>query len=196
MRSVTIDLPFPPTVNTYWRSRVIVSPKPGKKPFTSTYISEKGKEYSKQVSRICLAKFGDYEPIKEPVSLQVQVTLPTNHKRDLDNLLKAPLDALTKAGIWEDDSQIEFIQVDRIKVHKPGGLRISMSIDVPKFTRAPVDLGFYWHWDKENGTEPKIVCIQEGDKILTDSFGVAVHSRLRIEGGLWYGPLLCPFLYK
>lgn len=46
---------------------------------------------------------------------RVKVTMwlypPDNRKRDIDNILKASLDSLTKAGLWWDDSQIDDIHV-------------------------------------------------------------------------------------
>ena len=36
----------------------------------------------------------------------IEAWMPDKRVRDLDNLLKAPLDALTRAGFWVDDSQI------------------------------------------------------------------------------------------
>lgn len=37
----------------------------------------------------------------------------SKRKFDLDNTLKAILDALMKAGMYDDDSQIEYIEIAR-----------------------------------------------------------------------------------
>lgn len=39
--------------------------------------------------------------------------MPDRRRRDLDNILKALFDALTHAGLWLDDSQIDFISISR-----------------------------------------------------------------------------------
>ena len=44
------------------------------------------------------------------------ITLSTNNRRrwDIDNRMKALQDCLTMAGIIKDDSQIDFIQIERL----------------------------------------------------------------------------------
>ena len=52
--------------------------------------------------------------------------MPDNRCRDLDNLLKATLDALTCAGVWDDDSQIHDLRITRGKKGEAGGMMIVM----------------------------------------------------------------------
>lgn len=51
---------------------------------------------------------------------------PTRAVRDLDNLLKAPLDALTGAGLWLDDSQIRRLSIEWGEVRRGGGLDVEV----------------------------------------------------------------------
>lgn len=55
---------------------------------------------------------------------RIAVTLtcyqPDRRKRDLDNLPKSVLDALTHAGIWHDDGQIDDLRIVRAAVESPG----------------------------------------------------------------------------
>ncbi|MEY4713325.1 MAG: hypothetical protein RIS88_2775 [Pseudomonadota bacterium] len=39
--------------------------------------------------------------------------MPDRRRRDLDNTLKATQDAMTHAGIWDDDSQIDDLRIVR-----------------------------------------------------------------------------------
>lgn len=95
-------LPFPPSTNTYWRS------VPGK----GVLISAKGREYRQAVERLRYqhgwGTFGS-----ERLSVEIEAWMPDKRRRDLDNMLKATLDALTHAGIWDDDSQIDDLRITR-----------------------------------------------------------------------------------
>ena len=95
-------LPFPPSTNTYWRS------VPGK----GVLISEKGRQYRSAVQALALSqawpKFGE-----KRLRVAIEAWMPDKRRRDLDNLLKATLDALTHAGVWDDDSQIDVLTIER-----------------------------------------------------------------------------------
>lgn len=99
-----IVLPWPPSVNTYWRTfrgRML--------------ISEAGRRYRTVAMLIAGVgeKFGG-----QPVVVTIEAWFPDLRKRDLDNLLKAPLDALTHAGVYEDDSQIVGLHITRAGLDK------------------------------------------------------------------------------
>ncbi|EQB2004311.1 RusA family crossover junction endodeoxyribonuclease, partial [Escherichia coli] len=52
--------------------------------------------------------------------IKVIAELPDKRRRDLDNILKAPLDALTHAGLLIDDEQFDEINIVR-GLPVPGG---------------------------------------------------------------------------
>ncbi len=115
-------LPMPPTVNHYW-SRA----KNG-----AVYLTPKARAYKTEVlSRVSSRRivFGDKLRFKNNERLKVTITLhfSTKAKNDLDNRLKGLLDALTKANIWTDDSQIDVLVVKRGNVVKGG--RVVIEID-------------------------------------------------------------------
>jgi crossover junction endodeoxyribonuclease RusA len=96
---LNITLPWPPSVNTYWRNfngRMI--------------ISADGRAYRKavvaQIEQQRQQKFFD-----GPLRMTIKAYRPDKRRRDLDNLFKATLDALAHAGVYEDDSLIHDLRI-------------------------------------------------------------------------------------
>lgn len=89
---VTLELPYPPTVNHYWKHT-----KNG-----IHYVTAKGKAYQQAVS--WLTK--NAKKFKGRVELKIDIYPPDNRKRDIDNIFKALLDGLTKSGVIADDSLV------------------------------------------------------------------------------------------
>lgn len=99
-----LTLPWPPSVNHYWRF------VPGK---ASPMISREGRAYRATVRRIVLEQGGErLHPGRHAVS--VTAFPPDRRRRDLDNLLKALLDALAHAGVYADDESIDLLMVRRM----------------------------------------------------------------------------------
>lgn len=104
--AIRARLPYPPTVNLYWRignGRI--------------YISDRGRQYQRRVSAI----LSDAPEQPGRLSVAVSVYPPDRRKRDLDNVLKCLLDSITRAGVWQDDSVIDRLLVERRDV-KTGGM--------------------------------------------------------------------------
>lgn len=117
----TIELPFPPSVNHYWRSCVI-------KGRVSTYISKAGKEYRTAVKVAVLQRWPKLtQPLQMRLCVEITVVQPDRRKRDLDNLGKGLLDGLKHAGVYEDDSLIDQLTYIRSGViQKPGFVRVAI----------------------------------------------------------------------
>lgn len=96
---IEITLPWPPTVNTYWRNyngRII--------------ISAKGREYRKAVAdQVLIQRAAKH--IDHAVKVEIKAYRPDRRRRDLDNILKALLDSMTHAGVMKDDALIEDLRV-------------------------------------------------------------------------------------
>jgi crossover junction endodeoxyribonuclease RusA len=107
-----LSLPFPPTVNTYWRNVNGV-----------TMISAAGRDYRLTVERVISGRFAEmaFSPTAR-LRISIFAYPPDKRRRDLDNLLKAPLDAITFAKLWDDDSQLDAISVERGSACKWGRL--------------------------------------------------------------------------
>jgi crossover junction endodeoxyribonuclease RusA len=99
MNPLNITLPWPPSVNTYWRmvnGRMI--------------ISKDGRDYRQAVADQMLIQRAQ-KHFDGALCLTVEAHRPDNRRRDLDNLLKAALDSLAHAGVYEDDSQIKDLRI-------------------------------------------------------------------------------------
>jgi len=94
-------LPYPPTVNTYWRRHG-----------NTYFISEAGKRYCRDVALVVSQQRLKLN-LSEKLAIRIIVEPPDKRRRDLDNLLKAPLDALTHAGLLIDDEQFDGINIVR-----------------------------------------------------------------------------------
>ena len=99
-------LPYPPTVNHYWRTVW----KPGW-PRPRILISKAGRTYRADVQSKLSAQFGAVPYCPGPLKVEIRVQFPDRRKRDLDNLLKGLLDALQQAAVYADDSQIRDLRI-------------------------------------------------------------------------------------
>lgn len=102
MNTASITLPWPPSVNRYWRSLVIGGRG-------RVVISREGRAFCDQVQHLVRRRWPSLKaPTRLPVAVLMVFAPPDRRDRDLDNLSKATFDALTKAGVWADDRQVKF----------------------------------------------------------------------------------------
>lgn len=113
MSTLILNLPFPPSVNHYWR-------RVGSK----TLISRDGRAYRKDVVASTVEQLGLAKEthVSPEARLRVLITAypPDRRRRDLDNLCKSLLDALAHAKVYGDDSQIDELVVRRQVPVPPG----------------------------------------------------------------------------
>lgn len=120
-------LPWPPSVNGYWANRVVM-PRGGRG-FVQTFLTEAAKTYRSNVHAAVLERFGaGLKPTRARLLVSIDAFPPDRRARDLDNTLKAALDALTHAGVWVDDEQIDRLEIERFGVSKPGRLEVRISL--------------------------------------------------------------------
>lgn len=127
---VTLTLPFPPSVNTIWRAfknRVI--------------LSKKGRDYYKRAAVILLEQ-GIKTPTPEPVSVRIRVYPPDRRRRDLDNTLKAVLDAMSKR-VYCDDWQIVKIEATKHEPITGGRIEVDVEHEDGLFPKAEESAGIY-----------------------------------------------------
>lgn len=116
-------LPFPPSVNTYWRA-------PNKGPLAGRHlISAKGRSYQSEACAAIIEQLRRLpKPSSAPAAVEIVLFPPDARRRDIDNYNKALFDALTHAGIWEDDSQIKRMLVEWGPVTPKGKVEITIGL--------------------------------------------------------------------
>jgi crossover junction endodeoxyribonuclease RusA len=108
---IALTLPLPPTINHYFARNG-----------NRTYLPAKVKEYRQAVADI-VADAG-HAKLAGRLSVFVAIHPATRAKTDLDNRAKGLQDALTLAGVWDDDEQIDELTLVRREVIKGGLVRV------------------------------------------------------------------------
>lgn len=113
---IVLHLPWPPTINNYYK------------------YARTGARYLDKSVRVF--REGVLDSVREQLPgttlydqlfMEVYLYPPDNRKRDLDNYMKGLLDALTEAGMWGDDAQIDQLHIFRGEVVKGGSVRVEIS---------------------------------------------------------------------
>lgn len=103
-----LKLPYPPSVNTYWGFKG-----------SHRFLTPKAKSFKQETFIEFLNSkhkgFGDAR-----LSIMVNLYAPDKRVRDIDNVLKPLLDALTQARVFNDDSQVDSLTIMRGNIVKGG----------------------------------------------------------------------------
>jgi crossover junction endodeoxyribonuclease RusA len=108
----TLQLPLPPSVNTYWRNF-----------HGRTILSKTARDYKAEIfNYVAINNIPSFRDAR----LQAIITIFQRDKRiiDLDNRLKSLFDALEWAGVYDSDSQFDKIEIARGSIKKGGGCTI------------------------------------------------------------------------
>lgn len=111
---VYLQLPFPPTINSYYLKGKI--------------ISSKGRVFREAVEQECLEQNANDMKLDDRISCATILYPPDRRVRDLDNYLKSLQDAITHAGVWLDDAQIDFGEQFRGQVVPGGACKVRIKL--------------------------------------------------------------------
>lgn len=111
MQHTQLILPWPPSVNNYWMSSG-----------NMRYISKRGRVFRQAVAEECATQGA--QSLEGRLAVHVALFPPDKRKRDVDNVLKALLDACEHAGCYESDSQIDELHVVRQEIRTSGSCTI------------------------------------------------------------------------
>lgn len=109
----SIELPFPPSINHYWRT------------FRGRHvISSEGKRYAVDIQAALLSV--GWRRMGGRLGMEIEAVMPDRRRRDIDNSLKVLIDSMTKAGAWDDDEQIDDLRIRRVGVESPGRVIVTV----------------------------------------------------------------------
>jgi Holliday junction resolvase RusA-like endonuclease len=92
----------------------------GQTKFGTKYMKAPGLQFKRHVKEEVETNYPNHKTFVNPVAFFVSFYLPDKRKRDSSNVLKILEDALTEAGIWEDDSLIHLHILQKVG-HLEGG---------------------------------------------------------------------------
>ena len=107
----SLSLPFPPTLNHNVRSG-----------YGMRFRTRQYRAFIDNVYWIWRTEGPRRWDRQRRYAVVIVAYMPDRRKRDLDNIVKPTLDALTNAGAWDDDSQVDSITALRagVRPEKPG----------------------------------------------------------------------------
>lgn len=113
--SITLYLPWPPSVNAYWRAfqgRVIVS--------------KQGRDYQKLCRSDIMAQGFAGRRMDDRLAVEISLYPPSRQKRDVDNHVKAVLDQLVRNSVIVDDELIDHLVIDRCEIRRRGQVVVTV----------------------------------------------------------------------
>lgn len=116
---LNLTLPYPPSVNTYWGFKG-----------SQRFLTKRARDFKAQVEAAFILSehpsLGDAR-----INLIVMLHAPDKRVRDIDNIAKPLLDALTQAGVFQDDGQVDRLLIIRREPKKGGECRVVIDSPVP-----------------------------------------------------------------
>lgn len=120
MTKLAFNLPWPPTVNTYWRSVVISG-------HSRVLLSRDGRLYRDAVANETFRQGVPRGALTGKLAIELVAYPPDRRARDLDNLLKGSLDALKYSHVIRDDCDFDRIVIERGPVRPNGVLEVRIA---------------------------------------------------------------------
>lgn len=112
---IMLSIPYPPSGNHMWKHAK------GKH-----YLTDQARRYYEQVAWV-IRSSGLAMGLECRLEVEVDIYPPDKRKRDLSNVIKVVEDACTKAGLWQDDSQIDRLVLQRMPNIKDGAIALRIA---------------------------------------------------------------------
>lgn len=125
MSEITLTLPWPPTVNSYWAHGIIGGKNT--KARASLFLSDRGKEYRLLALEAIQNQRVPRGALHGRLAVSAIAYPPDQRTRDVDNLWKGMLDALKNTGVIVDDGHIDDLHIRRGPLRKDGEVTITIT---------------------------------------------------------------------
>ena len=116
-------LPNPVSTNELWEPKIRQT-KTGRV-YPTMVLSAKYKSWIEEAERMMLAQPRPKEPLTGAITVYIRVPVA---RRDLDNMLKGPLDILQSSGVIRDDVQVDNLTVSRKRKHDPDTISVDIYV--------------------------------------------------------------------
>lgn len=113
---IVLHLPWPPTVNSYYKVT-----RNGQR-----YLDKKVRTFREAVEETLHEQVPGMV-LDDRLFLEVYLFPPDRRKRDLDNYMKGLLDSVTQAKMWVDDALIDQLHIYRGETVSDGVVVVSVS---------------------------------------------------------------------
>lgn len=110
---IELRLPYPPSVNHYYKKRAVRKKEPPHRLSVVTYISKDGKDYRYTVAEHVWEQIGTPPKLRERLAVKVFLYPGPGRVQDVDNGLKSLFDSLEYSQVFINDSQIDQLLVVR-----------------------------------------------------------------------------------
>ncbi len=144
---MSIRLPLPPSVNSYWQRTF----------HGGMCVGKAGREYRDKVRLAVYERFGPVKRTAKAIAIEIFVTNSSQWPADLDNVRKALYDSLCAAHLFWDDAQVmqdsgKIVAVDGrgfvdVRIHGIGEFE-----SLPQYAQKKVMLAIK---EQEIGRKPK-----------------------------------------
>ncbi len=117
MKEATIlTLPYPPSGNHMWKHT-----RNGRH-----FLTQEARDYYQLVAQTVVLSNQNTQ-LAGKLHVECDIYPPDNRRRDLDNAWKTISDACTKAFVWQDDTQIHRLVLERMETVKHGLVAIRIA---------------------------------------------------------------------
>lgn len=113
-------LPWPPSTNSLYRAGSRVNQR---------YLTDTARKYRGDVLRALMEQGVRREQSEERLAVLLEISAPASARYDrcdIDNRVKAVLDALQYCGVFMDDEQVDLLVVSRQPRTADGGVRVAI----------------------------------------------------------------------